>query len=58
MDINNCVKRENHRKSVIMNIRITKDISRWMKEKNLSPTAIFYEAIKELGYKPKGGENH
>jgi hypothetical protein len=26
-------------------------ISKWLKEKEYSPTAIFYEALKELGYK-------
>jgi hypothetical protein len=39
------------RKTIIMNIRITPEISKWLKEKEYSPTAIFYEALKELGYK-------
>ena len=32
-------------------IRISEDVSQWMRKKGFSPTAIFNEAIKELGYK-------
>lgn len=46
MEIKNVQKRE--RKSVVMSIRITKKVSAWMKEKNVSPTAVFNEAIKDL----------
>ena len=29
----------------------TEKISKWLREKNYSPTAIFNEAVKDLGYK-------
>lgn len=35
-------------KSVPINIRVTPQISQWMKEHNYSPTGIFYEALKDL----------
>lgn len=43
------------RRTVMITIRVTPEISRWLKLKNYSPTALFYEAIKELGFR-KGGE--
>jgi hypothetical protein len=51
MDTEKIKKRKKSRKSIIMNVRITPEISKWLKEKEYSPTAIFYEALKELGYK-------
>lgn len=36
-------------KNVVISMRITKDISEWLSENNLSPTGIFYKALKELG---------
>jgi len=36
------------RKSKVMNIRISPEISDWMKENDYSPTAIFYEALRQL----------
>lgn len=38
-------------KEVPVSLRITKELSNWLKEKNYSPTSIFLEACKELGYK-------
>lgn len=35
-------------KVVLVNIRITPEISKWLHEKEYSPTGIFYEALKEL----------
>jgi hypothetical protein len=51
MDINK-IKRKNRnsRKSVLITIRITPKMSKWLKEKDFSPTGIFYEALKDLGY--------
>ncbi len=51
MDLNK-IKRKNgnHRKSILVTIRINKSMSKWLKEKDFSPTAIFYEAVKDLGY--------
>ncbi len=40
--------------SVQINIRITESISKWLKENQISPTAVFLLAIKELGYKKNG----
>jgi hypothetical protein len=51
MDISK-IKRRNgdRRKSVLITIRITSKLSKWLKEKDYSPTGIFYEAVKELRY--------
>ena len=51
MDLNK-IKRKNgnNRKSVLITIRITPKMSKWLKAKDFSPTGIFYEAVKELGY--------
>ena len=32
-------------------IRITENFSKWLKENEVSPTGLFYEAAKELGFK-------
>ena len=36
------------RKTVAMSIRTTKKISEWMREHNVSPTALFNQSVKEL----------
>ena len=46
-------KPRKHRRTVHLTIRVSPDIKIWMKQNNFSPTAIFYEAIKELGYKKR-----
>lgn len=51
MDPNRCRKRRRRERTKHISIRITDDISYWLKKNHYSPTAIFYEAIKELGYK-------
>lgn len=48
MDINKIKRRKNGNKSVLITIRITPKMSKWLKEKDYSPTGIFYEAVKEL----------
>jgi len=40
-----------HRRTAHLTIRVSPDIKNWLRENEYSPTAIFYEAIKELGYK-------
>jgi hypothetical protein len=40
-------------KSVLISIRITPELSKWLREKDYSPTSILHEAVKELGYKEK-----
>lgn len=47
----NVIRKQNKTKTVPINLRITTDLSKWLKEKNYSPTAIFEEATKELGYR-------
>jgi hypothetical protein len=42
-----------HRRSAHLTIRISPDIKNWLRKNGYSPTAIFYEAIKELGYKQR-----
>ena len=44
-------KKKEDKKSVLISIRITPKMSRWLKEKNYSPSGIFYEAVRELGFK-------
>lgn len=39
-------------KKVNVNIRVLKSASEFMKKRNYSPTAIFQEALKELGWDP------
>lgn len=36
------------KKSVVLSLRITPSISKWLKENDYSPTGIFYESLKEL----------
>ena len=52
MDRNNCVRRPRDlRKNKVISLRITPHLSQWLRKENLSPAAIFHEAVKELGYK-------
>ncbi len=43
----------NKKKIVSVNLRITKNLSKWLKEKNYSPTAIFGQSCEILGYNGK-----
>ena len=38
-------------KNIKVVIRINKDISKFLNEKQISPTGLFYEALKVVGYK-------
>ena len=49
-------KKQGEKASVQINIRIMPTLSEWLKEKGFSPTAIFLEACKELGFKKPKGE--
>ncbi len=51
MDPNSCKKRSKRERTKHITIRINEDISYWLKKNHYSPTAIFHEAIKELGYR-------
>ena len=42
-----------HRRSIHLTLRVSPDIKNWLRENQYSPTAIFYEAIRELGYKKR-----
>ena len=44
------------RKTIALSIRITKDVSDFMREKNISPTGLFNAALKEVGYKEPKNE--
>ena len=46
MEIKNMKRTE--RKTVSIGIRTFPKYSKWMKEQNISPTALFNEAVKEL----------
>lgn len=35
---------------VNVNIKVSRAASEWMREKNYSPTGIFFEALKDLGF--------
>ena len=39
-----------HRRTVHLTVRVSPDIKNWLRNNRYSPTAIFYEAIRELGY--------
>ena len=41
------VKR-NNKKSIIMSIRTTEEISKFMKEQDISPSLVFHKAIEKL----------
>lgn len=46
-----CKKRERKpAKRVQINIRLSNELSGWLAKEKLSPTAVFHEACKELGY--------
>jgi hypothetical protein len=49
MDKEKLIRKE--RAVVSINIRVTKQVSKWLSENKYSPTAIFNEAIKDLGFK-------
>lgn len=51
MNVQNVIRKRKEVKNVSINIRISKDLSNWLREKNYSPTAIFMEAVKDLGYR-------
>jgi len=54
IDKEKIIKREvdpNKLKNVNLTIRISKDISKYLKDNKISPTGLFYEALKVIGYK-------
>lgn len=51
MDKEKVKKRKKAKPTKHITIRVSKRVCEWMKENNYSPTGIFVEAVKELGYK-------
>ena len=45
-----------NKKTVPIGIRISPALSNWVKEKKYSPTGIFFEACKDLGFKDEKGK--
>ncbi len=37
-------------KTLKVNIRISKEISKYLEGNNISPTGLFYEALRVIGY--------
>jgi len=46
-------RQEGIKAEVMVNIRITKAMSEWLKKGEISPTGLFLEAVKEVGYQEK-----
>lgn len=44
------LKRYQQKKTIFLSIRVTPEISRKLRQENISPTAIFYQGLKELGF--------
>lgn len=39
------------RKNIKINIRVSPEISKFLKDQDISPTGLFYEALKVVGFK-------
>lgn len=50
MNEENVIRRPG-RMNVSLSIKISREASKWLKDNNYSPTGIFKEGIKDLGYK-------
>jgi len=53
MNPNNCKRRSRRRRTRHLSIRIDEDVLYWLRKNQYSATAIFFEAIKELGFTRK-----
>lgn len=52
MNISNVKKKtSNAKKTILINVRITPNLKKWLDKNDFSPTKIFYESVRELGYK-------
>jgi hypothetical protein len=51
MDKTKIVRKISNKKVIPICIRITPGLSKWIKDNKYSPTGIFQEACKDLGYK-------
>jgi hypothetical protein len=43
-------KRNGNNKKIMITIKISPRLSKWLRDKDYSPTGILHEAVKELGY--------
>ena len=55
MDIQN-IQKTKERKSIALALRSYPSYCKWMKDNNISPTALFNEAVKELMKKKTGAK--
>ena len=51
MEIENCKKSE--LRDVVITVRVTKSMSKFLKDNKLSPSMIMLNAIEDLGYDKK-----
>ena len=51
MEKQKIIKRNPEKKTVSVSLRITESMSQWLNKNNYSPTGVFEEACKGLGFK-------
>ena len=51
MDTQKLIKGKTEKKIIPINIKVTQTMSEWLKKMDYSPTRIFGEACKQLGFK-------
>ena len=51
MEIKNIQRKKKTKLTKTISIRVSPDQCKYMANKNVSPTALFHEALKEIGYK-------
>ena len=51
MDVKKIKKPKGTRQLFPINLRVTEEAGKWLEDKKYSPTALFKEAMKDLGYK-------
>lgn len=50
MDLNDCMRKDTDDiRTVSLSIKVSKNVSIWMRQHNLSPTSVFHNALKTLG---------
>ncbi len=53
MEIKNVKRRKGKTKLISINLKITPEVSKFLKVQDISPTLVFNEAVKELMTKAK-----
>ncbi len=48
MEIKDIQRGKGKEKKISISIKISKEISNWMKEKNISPTKLFVTSVEEM----------